>query len=109
MNGQRHVSGSSTTVPPTSRKGSGVPKLTGIFNGNAWSSETDKNENIKLELKELNNTTIEIIENDRVDSLHIHTNPILRFIENSQLCRCSKRVNFINIFKRYKNLILASY
>ncbi|KAL7078730.1 hypothetical protein ACQ4LE_002392 [Meloidogyne hapla] len=86
MNGQRHVGASS--VPSATRKGSGATKLSG--SSSAWTSQIDKNENIKIELKEVNNKTL-LEENDRIDSLHIHTNPILRFIENSQLCRCSKR------------------
>uniref|UniRef100_A0A915MQV6 Vesicular glutamate transporter n=1 Tax=Meloidogyne javanica TaxID=6303 RepID=A0A915MQV6_MELJA len=88
MNTQRHVAGSS--VPTATRKGSGTQKLSGSTSGNAWTSQTDKNENIKIELNDLTNKQLNE-ENDRIDSLHIHTNPILRFIENSRLCRCSKR------------------
>jgi len=91
MNTQQHVAGSSTST--TTRKGSGTQKLSGSTSGNAWASQTDKNENIKIELNDLTNKQINE-ENDRIDSLHIHTNPILRFIENSRLCRCSKRVGF---------------
>ncbi|CAK5110576.1 unnamed protein product [Meloidogyne enterolobii] len=88
MNTQRHVAGSSTST--TTRKGSGTQKLSGSTSGNAWASQTEKNENIKIELNDLTNKNLNE-ENDRIDSLHIHTNPILRFIENSRLCRCSKR------------------
>uniref|UniRef100_A0A915MWE0 Major facilitator superfamily (MFS) profile domain-containing protein n=1 Tax=Meloidogyne javanica TaxID=6303 RepID=A0A915MWE0_MELJA len=65
MNTQRHVAGSSTST--TTRKGSGTQKLSGSTSGNAWASQTDKNENIKIELNDLNKNLNE--ENDRIDTI----------------------------------------
>uniref|UniRef100_A0A915P999 Major facilitator superfamily (MFS) profile domain-containing protein n=1 Tax=Meloidogyne floridensis TaxID=298350 RepID=A0A915P999_9BILA len=47
-------------------RSSGTQKLSGSTSGNAWASQTDKNENIKIELNDLNKNLNE--ENDRIDS-----------------------------------------